>query len=96
MAIRTIGMISDLLLDNRRGTLQRARTSEGTRVHARTRPGIAVRQPRFTARLKVPAKWAESHQAGDPFTNCEPVKRCTRFVPEPALAVACTGETPCK
>jgi hypothetical protein len=63
-------------------TLQKGRPSERTRVHARTRPGIAVRQPRFTARLEVPAKWAESNQAGDPFTNREPVRRCTRFVPE--------------
>jgi hypothetical protein len=38
--------------------------------------------------LKVPAKRADSASPRDPFTNGEPVRRCTRSSPKPSLGVA--------
>jgi hypothetical protein len=41
-----------------------------------------MRPPGSTAAPKLPGNQTDSPRWADPFTNCEPVKRRTRFVPE--------------
>ena len=47
-----------------------------------------MRPPRSAPGIELPGNQNESSRRWDPFTNCEQVRRCTRFVPEsraPAL-----------
>jgi hypothetical protein len=49
-----------------------------------------------TSSLKVPVNWRNSSSKGDHFINCEPARRCTRFVPESSARRCRRRRNPCK
>ena len=81
--------------NRRRSSRRRASTMEPvTRGHARALPGISGEPPRSAPRAKTTWKSPlNCPSGGDPFTNREVVRRCTRFVPgSPLFGVANAGK----
>ena len=69
--------------NRRRSSRRRASTMEPvTRGHARALPGTSMSHDDPPRGPKSPGNQTESLRRRDPFTNREPVKRCTRFVPD--------------